>query len=79
MKVEVTLIDLWPDFGGWSANGARVTREVIDIPDGSSDLSASRRILASVGAQGFKRDGWCDSDFGAWRSGCLGVYADVVG
>lgn len=77
MKVIVTHTDLQHDGSGWCENGSYVVRKHITLPDNVSDVGAARRILASVGAVGYRRDDWCVSDFGPWRSGTMGVYADI--
>ena len=83
MRIRVTRTDLIHDGSGWSENGAsRLVRE-IEVPDSAastSDRAINRMILNVVGCSnsGFRRDEWCQSDFGPWRNGCTGVYADIV-
>ena len=83
MRIRVTRTDLIHDGSGWSENGAsRLVRE-IEVPDSAastSDRTVNRMILNVVGCSnsGFRRDEWCQSDFGPWRNGCTGVYADIV-
>lgn len=76
VRVSVRRTDLWRDTdGGWSENGSSVTTASLWLA--AEDPRASHKILASVGCTGFRADDWCVSDFGPWRSGCVGVYADV--
>jgi hypothetical protein len=80
MRIRVTRTDLIHDGSGWSENGAcRLVRE-IEVTDLGKARTLNSLILKAVGCSraGFYRDEWCQSDFGPWRNGCTGVYADIV-
>jgi len=84
VKIRVVLIDLIYD-GSWSQNGSYNLVKTIEVPDelvrlGKSDAPVSRRILEAVGCTncGYKRDSWCQSDFGPWRREAMGIYADIL-
>lgn len=79
MRIRIRQTDLWCEYpDGWSENGAQ-TREIdIEVPDNLSDLAINRRIKKAIGIQGWKKDGWCFSDWGPWRQGSIGVYADTI-
>lgn len=78
MRIRVRKTDLLRDECGWYENGASVSEVEIEVPDSLSDRAVSRRILASVGATGMRRDSWAGADLGSWRDGCVGVYAEYV-
>ncbi len=78
MKIRARMSDLTNDGCGWSENASFCREVVFEIPDDASDIAVSRRIMREIGAVGMKRDDWCSSDFGPWRDGCIGLYADVV-
>ncbi len=78
MKIRARMTDLINDGCGWSENGSFARQVEFHMPDDASDIAVSRRIMKEIGAVGMKRDDWCSSDFGPWRDGCIGLYADVV-
>lgn len=79
MKIAIVVTDLWPEpEGGWSANGAMMSRYMIEVPEDLSDLAVVHRIKEAAGIQGWRRDEWCVCDFGPWRSRDLGAYADII-
>lgn len=78
IKIRCRMTDLWADGdGGWSENAANVTERVIQVPADASDVSCVRAIKRALGIQGWRRDDWCAADFGPWRDGTMGAYADV--
>lgn len=78
MKIRARMSDLTNDGFGWSENASFCREAVFEMSDTASDLAVSRRIMQELHVCGMKRDSWCSSDFGPWRSGCIGVYADIV-
>lgn len=70
--------DLWRDDCGWSENGSWTREAVITVPAKSSDLTICRQIKSVLGIQGMRKDSWCCADFGPWRNGAVGAYADIV-
>ena len=80
MKIHIEMTDLWRDECGWSANCCWVNRAEIEIDDDASDAKINRAIRAAIGIDGdasFIRDEWSGADW-SWRSGCVGVSADVI-
>ena len=78
MKIRARVADLLHDGWGWSENASWAREVVLDFPDDASDLTIARAVKRSLGIQGMRSDGWCASDFGPWRDGCIGAYADIV-
>jgi hypothetical protein len=79
MKIRARVADLWRDgCGGWTENASWSREAIVEVPDDASDLAISRKVKASLGITGMRADHWCTSDFGPWRDGCIGAYADVV-
>ncbi len=79
MKIRIVTTDLWPEpEGGYSANGAYGEIHEIEVPDNATDRSIIRRIKATAGIQGWRKAHWCCADFGPWRSGSMGAYADLM-
>ena len=78
ITVRGRVTDLWADpEGGWSENAASVHEATITVPESMSDAAISRRIKAELGITGMRADDWCQADFGPWRDGTVGAYADV--
>jgi len=79
MLVQCVVTDLWADGeGGWSENGASRHSEIIEVSEQDSDFAIARKIKKELGIQGMRTDYWCVSDFGPWRDGCIGAYADII-
>ena len=79
MKIEITVIDLWREAdGGYSANGCYVDRTIIDVKENETDLAITRKIKDAAGINGWRKDWWCSCDFGPWRDGLMGAYADII-
>lgn len=79
MKIRARVADLWRDgYGGWSENASWARETIVEVPDDATDLAISRKVKASLGIIGMRTDCWCASDFGPWRDGCIGAYADVL-
>lgn len=74
ITVRVVLCGLWHDGDGWSENQPYRSAE-LTMPADISDRAFARRVLASVGATGMRRDHWAGDD--CWRDGTIGVYAIV--
>ena len=79
MKIRARVADLWrePD-GGWTENASWARVIELEFPEGASDAIIIRRIKSALGIVGMKADAWCSSDFGPWRDGSIGAYADVI-
>lgn len=80
MKIEVVTTDLIRDAGGYSANGCAVTRRTLHVDASLSDAKLARLIRETAGIDGradFRADDWAGAEW-SWRSGTIGVYADVV-
>ena len=78
MKIRARIADLLHDGWGWSENASWARETIVEVPDNASDLAISRKVKASLGITGMRLDHWCASDFGPWRDGCIGAYADIV-
>jgi len=79
LTIRVTVTDLWRDpEGGWSENASVVHRYELLVDDSMSEQKICRLIKQAAYIQGWKKDTWCSSDYGPWRSGCMGAYADIV-
>ena len=78
MKIRARVADLLHDGWGWSENASWARETIVEVPDDASDLAISRKVKASLGITGMRSDCWCSSDFGPWRDGSIGAYADIV-
>lgn len=79
MKVRARVADLWRECdGGWTENASWARSVELEFPDGTTRTAIVRRIKSALGIVGMKVDSWCTSDFGPWRDGCIGAYADVI-
>jgi len=78
MKIRARIADLMHDGWGWSENASWARETIVEVPDDASDLAISRKVKASLGITGMRSDCWCASDYGPWRCGCVGAYADVI-
>jgi len=79
MIIKWRSTDLWNDSCGWSENAACVREGEIEVSDDLSDMAISRAIKSAAGWTNCgRRDSWCCSDFGPWRDGVMGLYADIV-
>lgn len=81
MKIQWTVTDLQHDGNGYCENGSCKRSGVLVIDDSKthvSDLAILRRIKAAAGIEGMRADSWCCSDFGPWRCGMVGAYADII-
>ena len=78
MKIRARVADLICYDYAWAENGSFAKEVIVEVPDDASDLAISRKIKASLGITGMRADCWCASDFGPWRDGCIGAYADVL-
>jgi len=78
ITIRARVTDLWCDCGGWSENASWCRSVELRVPADLSDAAISRRIKAALGIQGMRTDSWCCSDFGPWRDGAVGAYADVI-
>ena len=78
MKIRARISDLLHDGLGWSENGSWARETLVEVPDDASDLAISRKVKQSLGITGMRSDHWCASDYGPWRDGSIGAYADVV-
>ena len=78
MKIRARVADLMNDGWGWSENASWARETIVEVPNDASDLAISRKVKASLGIIGMRTDCWCASDFGPWRDGCIGAYADVL-
>lgn len=78
LLVEIRKTDLQWDGEGWNENGACVTTKRIRMKENITDIGAAKLIMQALGVRGFRKDQWCQSDFGPWRLGCTGIYADIV-
>jgi len=78
MKIRARVADLMHDGLGWSENASWARETIVEVPDDSSDLMISRKVKAALGITGMRSDCWCASEYGPWRDGCVGAYADVV-
>lgn len=77
MKIRARVADLLHDGWGWSENASWARETIVEVPDDASDLAISRKVKSALGIIGMRTDCWCASDFGPWRDGCIGAYADV--
>ncbi len=75
--VRARVTDLHNDGCGWSENASRVHEVTLKFPQDTSDRTVVRKIKSALLITGMKKDGWCQSDFGPWRAGCIGAYADI--
>ena len=78
MKIRARVADLIRYDDAWSENGSFAREAIVEVPDDASDLAISRKVKAALGIAGMRRDHWCASDYGPWRCGCVGAYADIV-
>lgn len=79
ITIRARVTDLWSDgFGGWSENASWCRSVELRVSADLSDAAISRRIKAALGIQGMRTDPWCCSDFGPWRDGAVGAYADIL-
>jgi len=78
MKIRARVADLICYDYAWAENGSFAKEVTVEVPDDASDLAISRKVKAALGITGMRTDCWCASDFGPWRDGCIGAYADVV-
>lgn len=78
MKIRAKVADLWRDECGWSENASWARETIVEVPDDASDLAILRKVKASLGITGMRADHWCTSDYGPWRDGSIGAYADIV-
>lgn len=78
IRVRARVTDLFHYGEGWEENGARVHEVVLKFPASLSDNAISRRIKQELLITGMRKDDWCVSDFGPWRAGSIGAYADVL-
>lgn len=78
MKIRARVADLICYDYAWSENGSFAKEVIVDVPDDASDLAISRKVKSALGITGMRADCWCASDFGPWRDGCIGAYADVL-
>ena len=78
MKIRARVADLICYDYAWAENGSFAKEVIVEVPDDASDLAISRKVKASLGITGMRADCWCASDFGPWRDGCIGAYADVL-
>ena len=78
MKIRARVADLLHDGWGWSENASWAREVIVEVEDHVSDITIARRVKAALGITGMKRDHWCCSDFGPWRDGCIGAYADLI-
>ena len=78
MKIRARVADLICYDYAWAENGSFAKEVIVEVPDDASDLAISRKVKAALGITGMRKDHWCFSDFGPWRDGCIGAYADIV-
>ena len=78
MKIRARVADLICYDYAWSENGSFAKEVIIEVDDQASDITIARRVKDALGITGMRRDHWCCSDFGPWRDGCVGAYADIV-
>lgn len=78
LRVRVRMTDLQWHGDGWSENGAAVDERVIEMKENVTDRGAARIIMQELGVSGYRKEQWCQSDFGPWRNGTIGIYADIV-
>lgn len=78
MKIRARVADLICYDYAWSENGSFAKEVIIEVDDQASDITIARRVKDALGITGMRRDHWCSSDFGPWRDGCVGAYADIV-
>ena len=78
MKIRARVADLMHDGLGWSENASWARETIVEVPDDSSDLMISRKVKAALGITGMRSDCWCASEYGPWRDGSVGAYADIM-
>ena len=78
MKIRARVADLICYDYAYMENGSWAREIIAEVPDDASDLAISRKVKAALGITGMRKDYWCVSDFGPWRDGSIGAYADVV-
>lgn len=77
MRIEITVVDLQRDgLGGWCANGCSVDRYEVEVDDDAQGLAVTRAVKKAAGITGWRRDEWTVADFGCWRNGSTGAYAE---
>jgi hypothetical protein len=77
MKIQIEVTDLQHDGMSWSTNSCWANRYEIEVPDDASELSIVRRIKATAGIQGMRRDEWSGCEW-SFRNGNVGASAWVV-
>ena len=78
MKIRARVADLMHDGWGWSENASWARETIVEVPDDASELAILRKVKASLGITGMRSDNWCAPDYGPWRCGWVGAYADVM-